>query len=42
VIQAYEQLEKALHEELEVRPSPQTIELYENLTREKRTLRQRI
>ncbi|MHB1385285.1 MAG: AfsR/SARP family transcriptional regulator, partial [Bellilinea sp.] len=39
VIQQYDQLRAALHEELDAAPSLQTIRLYENLTKEHRVVR---
>lgn len=39
VVQLYDQLRTALHEELDAKPSPHTVRLFENLTREQRILR---
>lgn len=41
VMQSFEQLRIALHEELDATPSPPTVRLFENLTREQRIQRQK-
>lgn len=41
VMQMYDQLKNAMHNELDATPSAQTVRLFENLTREQRILRQK-